>query len=85
MNEDALLSEFRSDRLSAILDVSHEEPLPAKSPLRDLENVLLTPHVGGSQIRSPLTEAVLDDVERFRDGEMLEHEIPRGQWETMTQ
>ncbi|WP_232833871.1 hydroxyacid dehydrogenase [Saliphagus sp. LR7] len=84
VDEDALLSELRSARLSAVLDVYHEEPLPPESPLRDLENVLLTPHVGGSQIRPPLTEAVLDDVERFRDGEMLEYEIPRGQWETMT-
>jgi phosphoglycerate dehydrogenase-like enzyme len=44
----------------------------------------LTPHVGGSQIRPPLTEAVLDDIERFQRGEELASEIPREQWETMT-
>lgn len=58
--EDALLSELQSGRLSAILDVYHEEPLPTESPLRDLNNVQLTPHVGSSQIRPPLTKAVIN-------------------------
>lgn len=82
--EEALLAELRSGRISAVLDVFHEEPLPADHELRDMENVLLTPHVGGSRVRPPLTEAVLGDVERFLAGESLEHEIPRGQWELMT-
>ncbi|MFB6139274.1 MAG: hydroxyacid dehydrogenase [Halosimplex sp.] len=82
--EDALLDELRFGRIAAALDVYHEEPLPADHELRELANAVLTPHVGGSQIRPPLTEAVLDDVERFRDGEPLEHRIPREQWTTMT-
>jgi len=82
--EEALLSELRSGRISAVLDVYHEEPLPADHELREFDDALLTPHVGGSQIRPPLTEAILDDIERFRDGDELEHGIPRGQWETMT-
>lgn len=82
--EEALLDELESGRISAILDVFHEEPLPPEHDLRDLENVLLTPHVGGSQTRQPLTEAVIDDLERLQAGEPLEHEIPRAQWELMT-
>ncbi|MCU4975616.1 hydroxyacid dehydrogenase [Halobacteria archaeon AArc-m2/3/4] len=82
--EDALLDELRSGRFSAILDVFHEEPLPDDHELRDLENVFLTPHVGGSQIRPPLTESVIDDIERYRDGAPLEHGISRGAWELMT-
>lgn len=82
--EEALLAELRSGRISAVLDVFYEEPLPEDHELRDLENVLLTPHVGGSRTRPPLTEAVLGDVERFLAGEPLEHEIPREQWELMT-
>lgn len=82
--EDALLDELRSGRFSAILDVFHEEPLPDDHELRDLENVFLTPHVGGSQIRPPLTESVIDDIERYRNGDPLEHEIPRSAWELMT-
>ena len=31
----------------AVLDVTDPEPLPQKHPLRDMENVLLTPHISG--------------------------------------
>jgi phosphoglycerate dehydrogenase-like enzyme len=84
VDDDAMMAELRSGRIAAALDVYHEEPLPADHELRDLENVLATPHVGGSQIRPPLTAAVLDDIERWRDGDPLEHRIPREQWATMT-
>jgi phosphoglycerate dehydrogenase-like enzyme len=84
VDEGPLLAELRSGRLSAVLDVYHEEPLPEEHDLRDLDNVLLTPHVGGSQIRPPLGAAVVDDIERFAVGDSLEHRIPREQWATMT-
>jgi len=84
VEEAALLSELRDGRISAVLDVYHEEPLPEGHELRDFENVLLTPHVGGSQIRPPLTRAVLNDIERYANGDPLQYEIPQGQWETMT-
>jgi phosphoglycerate dehydrogenase-like enzyme len=74
----------KSGRFRCALDVYHEEPLPPEAELRQLDGALLTPHVGGSQIRPPLTEAILDDIERFRRGEELAHAIPRAQWETMT-
>ncbi|WP_405496675.1 2-hydroxyacid dehydrogenase [Nocardia sp. NBC_00511] len=45
---DDLLSELRSGRLRAILDVTDPEPLPAAHPLWDAPGLLLTPHVGGS-------------------------------------
>jgi len=84
VEEDALLAELRSGRIAAALDVYHEEPLPADHELREMENVLATPHVGGSEIRPPLTAAVLEDIERWRDGDPLEGSIPREQWATMT-
>lgn len=82
--EDALLEELRSGRIAGAFDVFHEEPLPADHELRDLDTVILTPHVGGSEIRPPFTEAVLDDIERFQSGTPLELRIPRDQWGTMT-
>ena len=47
--EDALVKALEGDRIAgAALDVYEEEPLPADSPLRNLENVLLAPHNANS-------------------------------------
>jgi D-3-phosphoglycerate dehydrogenase len=55
----------------AALDVFEAEPLPADSPLRALENAVLTPHLGASTEEAQ--ERVAEDVARqfvefFRDG-----------------
>ena len=84
VQEEPLLAELESGRIRAALDVFHEEPLPADSPLRDLANVQLTPHLGGGRLRTPFTEVVIDEIERHLDGRALQHEIPRGQYERMT-
>jgi phosphoglycerate dehydrogenase-like enzyme len=47
VDEAALVDMLRGGRLAgAGLDVFGEEPLPADHPLRGLDNVVLTPHVG---------------------------------------
>ena len=49
VDEAALIEALRNGHLhSAGLDTMEIEPLPAGSPLISLENVVLTPHVGGS-------------------------------------
>jgi phosphoglycerate dehydrogenase-like enzyme len=49
VDEDALIRALQYGRIrGAALDVFETEPLPADSPLWDLSNVLLTPHMAGS-------------------------------------
>ena len=74
IDEAALVEALRAGRLAgAGLDVFEEEPLPASSPLWDLENVILTPHVSGA---TPLyyhrTAALFaDNLDRFLAGQPL--------------
>lgn len=84
VDEEGLLSELTTGRLRAALDVYHEEPLPEDSPLRDLANVQLTPHIGGGGPRETLTLAAIEELERYIDGRTLQHEIPKARADLMT-
>ena len=46
IDENALISRLQQGDIAAGLDVFHEEPLPVDHPLRTLDNVILTPHIG---------------------------------------
>ena len=47
-DEAALIEALRARKIAgAALDVFDQEPLPADSPLWDLDNLLITPHTGG--------------------------------------
>ena len=53
VEEAALVEALRSGKVwGAGLDVMEQEPLPLDSPLRELENVTLTPHVGANSEES---------------------------------
>ena len=54
----------------AALDVFVDEPLPADSPLRRLENVVMTPHLGwpADLTYRYMAEAVVQIVEAYLDG-----------------
>ncbi|SEF75080.1 Phosphoglycerate dehydrogenase [Nonomuraea solani] len=73
----ALEAELRSGRLSAVLDVTEPEPLPADSPLYDLPNAFLTPHIAGSQGNelARMGATVLDELERLAAGFPLAHQV----------
>lgn len=73
----ALEGECVSGRLSAVLDVTDPEPLPADSPLWELPNVLITPHVAGAQDSEihRLVDTALDELERYATGKPPIHAV----------
>ncbi|RJL23272.1 hydroxyacid dehydrogenase [Bailinhaonella thermotolerans] len=76
---DALTAELVSGRLHAVIDVTEPEPLPADSPLYELPNVLLTPHIAGSlggELRR-LTRSALGELERYTAGLPFAHAVSR--------
>lgn len=48
VDTEALTAELLAGRLDAFLDVTDPEPLPRTSPLFDLPNVFITPHIAGA-------------------------------------
>ena len=86
IDEEALVSVLKERPVWAALDVYETEPLPMDSPLRDCERVLLMPHAAGptADRRYAVTSYVLDDMERFLNGENLDCEIDFARAGTMT-
>ncbi|MEU2711669.1 hydroxyacid dehydrogenase [Streptomyces sp. NPDC007205] len=77
VDQDALTEELVSGRLRAVLDVTDPEPLPAGSPLYELPNVFLTPHIAGSlgNELERLGAIVVEELERLAEDVPLRHEV----------
>lgn len=73
----ALTAELVTGRLHAVLDVTDPEPLPPDSPLYDLPNVLLTPHIAGSMgnEQDRLAHSALDELARYAAGRPFRHAV----------
>ncbi len=82
--EEPLIKALQSGRISAILDVFHEEPLPEDNPLNKLSNVILTPHNAGYTGRDRFLPFLLDEFNRFFNGQPMESEITQKRFATMT-
>lgn len=59
------------------LDVFEDEPLPENSPWWQLDNVVLTPHIGGQTdtLEVRLAALVAEQVRRFQAGEPLKNVV----------
>ena len=83
VDHEALRDELVSGRIDAVLDTTDPEVLPDDSPLYELENVFLTPHIAGSQGTETrrMLDLALDEIDRFVHDEPLRHEVRREDWD----
>ncbi|WP_203610656.1 2-hydroxyacid dehydrogenase [Streptomyces sp. SID8111] len=73
----ALLTELETGRITAALDVTDPEPLPADHPLWRAPGVLVSPHAGGptSAFRPRAERLLVDQLHRFLNREELRNVI----------
>jgi phosphoglycerate dehydrogenase-like enzyme len=78
VDEPALIAALQAGQLGgAALDVFEHEPLPASSPLWDLPNVIVTPHISGwtSRYDELAVQLFADNLKRYLAGEPLLNEV----------
>lgn len=80
VDERALVESLRSGHLrGAGLDVTEVEPLPESSPLWEMENVIITPHVGAqSHVRVDDTvDLICENLKRWQTGQPLYNRVDK--------
>ena len=66
IDEPALIKELQKGRFFAFLDVTDPEPPAADSPLRTLDNVVVTPHIAGCiENCNRMGELAVEELRRF--------------------
>ncbi|GGV76142.1 MULTISPECIES: hydroxyacid dehydrogenase [Streptomyces] len=79
VDQEALTDVVRAGRIRAVLDVTDPEVLPPGHPLWDCPNVLITPHLAGSQGNEweRLAETAVAEVARWAAGDGFAHPVRR--------
>jgi phosphoglycerate dehydrogenase-like enzyme len=75
LDQNALIEAIHSGKIyGAGLDVFAEEPLPENSPLWEMPNVLVAPHIGGfvSDLYEKVTDLFIDNLDRYLAGKPLQ-------------
>lgn len=80
LDQDALVQAMQEGKLwGAALDVTVPEPLPEDSPLWDIPNLILTPHVAGGMrlelTRKSCIQMAQDNLKRYLAGEPLKNRV----------
>ena len=77
INEEALINELKKGRFCACLDVTYPEPPEKDNPLRNMDNVILTPHIAGTATNGLKRVAlhVCDEIELLLKGEKMRTEV----------
>jgi phosphoglycerate dehydrogenase-like enzyme len=82
IDEAALIRALQEERIAgAALDVFEEEPLPASSPLWDMENVLISPHCT-DRTENPdwldlSMQLFVENFKRYQSGQPLENVVDK--------
>ena len=78
IDEPALVSELRKGRFFAFLDVTDPEPPAVTSPLRKLDNVVVTPHLAGCiEDCGRMGEMAVEELRRYFAGEPPLYQVTR--------
>jgi phosphoglycerate dehydrogenase-like enzyme len=80
VDEDALIEALRSGAIkAAALDVFLTEPLPADSPLWEVENLIISPHMSGDthDYQEVIMKQFLDNLDRYVSGRPLENIVDK--------
>jgi D-3-phosphoglycerate dehydrogenase len=86
IDEQALISALKEGQLGgAALDVFHVQPLPETSPLRNMQQVVLSPHLAGitDESMEVMSEMVVRQIEAMEEGKLPEHLINKEQGEAI--
>jgi D-3-phosphoglycerate dehydrogenase len=73
VDQEALIEALNNHRIAgAALDVFWYEPLPSNHPFLKMENVILTPHLGGATVEVPElhSKMIIDDVFFWMEGKL---------------
>ena len=77
VQSDALIERLRKNDIYACLDVFDPEPVPTDSPIRDLWNVFLTPHIASTTDGTGISffGEMIDELRRFHLGHDTKHDL----------
>ena len=74
-----LVNVLRNKKLRmAILDVLEEEPCPADSPLWEVDNLIITPHIAGDRQKSympRMMRILTDNLNKYPDFDRMENPV----------
>ncbi len=85
VQEAALIDALKNQRIAgAALDVHYAYPLPPEHPLWEMPNVILTPHISGSELSTYFLGRIgglfYENLKRYLEGRPLLNEITREEW-----
>lgn len=86
VNEEEMIEALKERQdISAYLDVVYPEPPVKDSPLYEMKNVFLTPHIAGSEGNevSRMGDLMVKEFKAYQAGEELKYEISKEDFERM--